>query len=59
MRSFIRNILKFLDVWLSMSDPVLKNFILRPKKSSLAFYLNECELESKMDMPFHRIMEIH
>ena len=27
----------------------------KAEKSSLAFYLNECGLESKMDMPIHRM----
>ncbi|GES96599.1 DNA polymerase [Rhizophagus clarus] len=29
--------------------------MIKAEKSSLAFYLNECGLESKMDMPIHRM----
>ena len=31
----------------------------KAEKSSLAFYLNECGLESKMDMPFHRMFKYY
>ncbi|RIA82671.1 hypothetical protein C1645_834996 [Glomus cerebriforme] len=31
----------------------------KAEKSSLAFYLNECGLESKMNMPFHRIFKYY
>ncbi len=31
----------------------------KAEKSSLTFYLNECELESKMDMPFHRMFKYY
>src|SRR4051794_12195110 len=31
----------------------------KAKKSSLAFYLNECELESKLDMPFYRMFKYY
>ena len=30
-------------------------FYSKAEKSSLAFYLNKCGLESKMDMPIHRM----
>src|SRR5947207_15744760 len=30
-------------------------FYLKAKKSSLAFYLNKSELESKLDMPIHHM----
>ena len=31
----------------------------KAEKSSLAFYLNECGLKSKMDMPFHRMFKYY
>ncbi|RIA94647.1 hypothetical protein C1645_817698 [Glomus cerebriforme] len=31
----------------------------KAEKSSLAFYLNKCELESKMDMSFHRMFKYY
>src|SRR6266498_5256579 len=39
--------------------PCFKKFYSKAEKSSLAFYLNECELESKMDMPFHRMFKYY
>ncbi|GBC36912.2 ribonuclease H-like domain-containing protein [Rhizophagus irregularis DAOM 181602=DAOM 197198] len=35
--------------------PCFMGIYSKAEKSSLAFYLNECELESKMDMPIHRM----
>ncbi|CAI2195208.1 6815_t:CDS:2, partial [Funneliformis geosporum] len=29
------------------------------KKSCLVFYLNECELKSKLDMPFYRMLKYY
>jgi DNA polymerase elongation subunit (family B) len=34
-------------------------FYSKAKKSSLVFYLNECRLKSKMDMPFHHIFKYY
>ena len=35
--------------------PCFMGIYSKAEKSSLAFYLNECGLESKMDMPIHRM----
>jgi len=34
-------------------------FYSKAEKSSLAFYLNECGLESKLDMPFNRMFKYY
>ena len=39
--------------------PCFKKFYSKAEKSSLTFYLNECGLESKMDMPFHRMFKYY
>ena len=38
-----------------MSSPVLWDYILNLKKSSLAYYLRECNLDSKVDLPIHHM----
>ena len=39
--------------------PCFMKLYSKAEKSSLAFYLNECGLESKMDMPFHRMFKYY
>ncbi|RGB24565.1 ribonuclease H-like domain-containing protein [Rhizophagus diaphanus] len=39
--------------------PCFMKFYSKAEKSSLAFYLNECGLESKIDMPFYRIFKYY
>ena len=52
MENSIPNILKFPAVWLSMSGPVY-GFYPKAEKSSLAYYLKECKLDNKVDLPIH------
>ncbi|RGB34233.1 hypothetical protein C1646_760771 [Rhizophagus diaphanus] len=40
-------------------QPCFMKFYSKAEKSSLAFYLNECGLESKMDMSFHRMFKYY
>src|SRR6185437_4372010 len=39
--------------------PCFMKLYSKAEKSSLAFYLNECGLESKLDMPFHRMFKYY
>ena len=39
--------------------PCFMKFYSKAEKSSLAFYLNECGLESKLDMPFNRMFKYY
>src|SRR6266542_1670526 len=34
-------------------------FYPKAKKSSLAYYLKECELDNKLDMPFHHMFKYY
>ncbi|GBB91215.1 hypothetical protein RclHR1_01840012 [Rhizophagus clarus] len=39
--------------------PCFMKLYSKTEKSSLAFYLNECGLKSKLDMPFHRMFKYY
>ncbi|CAG8748300.1 20648_t:CDS:2, partial [Rhizophagus irregularis] len=39
--------------------PCFMKFYPKAEKSSLAYYLKECELDNKLDMPFHRMFKYY
>ena len=39
--------------------PCFMKFYPKAEKSSLAYYLKECELDNKLDMPFHCIFKYY
>ncbi len=43
-----------IDVW-----PCFKGFYSKAEKSSLAYYLRECNLDNKVDLPIHRMNEYY
>src|SRR6266498_332283 len=43
-----------IDIW-----PYFKRFYSKAEKSSLAYYLRECNLDNKVDLPIHRMNEYY